>query len=129
MTGMGPILMTAILTLPALAVLLIPFHDESGAADTRNSLAGLRTRETLASPEAWNAAHAWARAPMRRLALIMAGVLAAAVAAEAALGLPEPAGVAVVLAQALLLVGGLLLIARRAHLVAARVNRERAAGT
>ncbi|MGW0482393.1 SdpI family protein [Nonomuraea sp. NPDC003214] len=126
---MGPVLMTAILTLPALALLLVPFHDESGATDSRNGLAGLRTRETLASREAWDAAHAWARGPMRGLALVMAGVLAAAVAAEAALDLPEPAGVAFVLAQALLLVGGLALIGRRAHLVAARVNRELATGS
>ncbi|MEV4219655.1 SdpI family protein [Nonomuraea sp. NPDC049725] len=126
---MGPVLMTAILTLPALALLLVPFHDESGAADSRNGLAGLRTRETLASREAWDAAHAWARGPMRGLALVMAGVLAAAVAAEAALDLPEPAGMAFALAQALLLVGGLALIGRRAHLVAARVNRELATGS
>lgn len=46
-------------------------------------------------------------------------------AAEVALEPPEPAGVAIVLAQAFLLVGGLLGIGRRAHLVAARVNRLR----
>lgn len=46
--GMGPLLITAILALPALALALVPFHDETGATDTRNGLAGLRTRETLA---------------------------------------------------------------------------------
>lgn len=43
---MGPVLVTSLLTLPALAVLLIPFDDESG---TRNQLSGARTRQTLAS--------------------------------------------------------------------------------
>ncbi|MGI5270736.1 SdpI family protein [Nonomuraea sp. CA-218870] len=136
---MGPILMSAILTAPVLPLLLIPFHDESGAVDGRNGLAGTRTRETLASREAWDAAHAWARAPMRRPAGAIGGVLVVCAGAALALGLPEGAQPAVVAAQAGLLVGGLLvggllvggllmggltLIGRRADRVAARVERE-----
>ncbi|GAA4517052.1 MULTISPECIES: SdpI family protein [Nonomuraea] len=121
---MGPILINAILTAPALALLLIPFHDESGAVDSRNGLAGLRTRETLASREAWDAAHTWAKVPMRMLAAAMAGVLVVSAAAELAVGLPEGVQVATILAQAGLLIGGLGLIGWRAHRVAARVNRE-----
>lgn len=58
---------------------------------------------------------------MRRLALTMAGVLVAAVAAKAALELPELAEVAIVLAQAFLLMGGLLWIGRRRFKVGHRV--------
>lgn len=121
---MGPIIMNAILTVPALALLLIPFHDESGAVDSRNGLAGLRTRETLASRGAWDAAHAWAKRPMRGLAAAMAGVLGASVVAEQAFGLPASVQVGAVLLQAGLLVGGLVVIGLGAHRVAARVNRE-----
>ncbi|MDA0634103.1 SdpI family protein [Nonomuraea sp. MCN248] len=121
---MGPILISAILTVPVLLLLLIPFHDESGNVDGRNGLAGLRTRETLASRAAWDAAHAWARAPMRRLAGAVAGVLVVSAGAESAFGLAEGVQVAAVVAQAGLLVGGLTLIGWRANRVAARVNRE-----
>ncbi|MEV0754070.1 SdpI family protein [Streptosporangium sp. NPDC050280] len=119
---MDPVIMTSVLTLPALALLLIPFHDESGATDTRNQLAGLRTRQTLASREAWNAAHAWARAPMRRLAAAVGLVLAASVVAAALFDLPEAVGYAIIALQFTLLVGGLLLIGRRASRIAAEVN-------
>ncbi|WP_336209065.1 SdpI family protein [Nonomuraea sp. LPB2021202275-12-8] len=124
---MGSILMTAILTLPALALLIIPLYDESGAVDSRNGLAGLRTRQTLASREAWDAAHAWAKAPMRRLALLMVMVVAVSVVAELVLGPPDAAEAAVVTGQALLLVGGLLVICRQANRVAAETNSRIAA--
>ncbi|MFG1944615.1 SdpI family protein [Nonomuraea sp. NPDC048826] len=125
---MGPILITAILTAPVLLLLLIPFHDESGAVDSRNGLAGLRTRETLASREAWDAAHTWAKAPLRRLAAVMAGVLVVSAGVELVVGLPEGVQVAVVIGQAGLLVGGLSLVGWRAHRLAARVNHELAGG-
>ncbi|MEU8378226.1 SdpI family protein [Streptosporangium sp. NPDC048865] len=119
---MEPVIIASVLTLPALALLLIPFHDESGATDTRDHLAGLRTRQTLASREAWNAAHAWARAPMRRLAAAVGLLLAASVAAGLLLDLPEAAVYAILALQFTVLVGGLFLIVRRADRVAAEVN-------
>ncbi|MFC4113821.1 SdpI family protein [Nonomuraea zeae] len=63
---MSPLIVTSILTVPGLLLLLIPAHDESGAFDTRNGVVGIRTRQTMASREAWDAAHSWARMPMRR---------------------------------------------------------------
>ncbi|MEU4539143.1 SdpI family protein [Streptosporangium sp. NPDC023825] len=119
---MEPVIVASVLTLPALALLLIPFHDESGAADTRNHLAGFRTRQTLASREAWNAAHTWARAPMRRLAAALGLVLAASIAAGVLLDLPEAAGYAILALQFTLLIGGLSLIGLRADRIAAEVN-------
>lgn len=125
MAAMGPILITSILTLPTLLLLaFVPFYDETGAFDSRNGMAGLRTKETLASREAWDAAHAWAKVPMRRLVLVMAGVLGVSIAAEFAFGLSEIVQGAVVLAQAAIFMTGLGVIGWRAHKVAARVNRE-----
>src|SRR5690606_25286737 len=125
MATMGPILSTSILTLPTLLLLaFVPFYDETGSFDSRNGMAGLRTQETLASREAWDAAHAWAKVPMRRLVLVMAGVLGVSIAAEFAFGLSEVAQGAVVLAQAAIFMTGLGVIGWRAHKVAARVNRE-----
>ncbi|MER6949561.1 SdpI family protein [Nonomuraea sp. NPDC000554] len=117
--------MTSLLALPALALLLIPFHDESGAVDTRNRLLGLRTRHTLASREAWDAAHAWLRRPLRRLAVVMAAVLVGSIVGEMAFGLPEALALTVAASQAVLFVGGILLIGWRANKVAAQVNQRR----
>ncbi|MFI7615882.1 hypothetical protein ACIBP6_32155 [Nonomuraea terrae] len=121
---MGPVFMTSLLSLPAVALLLISFHDESGTVDTRNKLSGFRTRHTLASREAWDAAHAWLKRPLRRLAGAMAAVLVASVAADVGLDLPGAAEYLIISGQFTLLVGGLLLIGRRADRVAAEVNRQ-----
>ncbi|MFG3439633.1 SdpI family protein [Nonomuraea sp. NPDC047897] len=123
---MGPVLMTSLLTLPVLALLLISFHDTSGVVDTRNRLSGLRTRHTLASREAWDAAHTWLRRPLRRLAVVMTAVLIVCGVAETAFELPEPLAVTIAVSLPVVLVGGLVLIARRADQVAARVNRRQA---
>jgi hypothetical protein len=125
---MGPILITSLLTVPALAVLLVSFNDESGAVDTRNRLSGLRTRETLASREAWDAAHTALRRPMRRLAVVMAAVLVLSIVGELAFDLPQALTLTIVLSQAALLVGGVMSISWRANQVAARVNQRIARG-
>lgn len=117
--------MTSLLALPTLALLLIPFHEESGAVDTRNRLSGLRTRHTLASREAWDAAHAWLRRPLRRLAVVVAAVLVVSIASEMAFGLPEALALTIAASQAVLFVGGILLIGWRANKVAAQVNQRR----
>ncbi|RJL35849.1 SdpI family protein [Bailinhaonella thermotolerans] len=125
---MSPVFVVSLLTLPMLALLLIPFHDESGAVDTRNRLAGMRTRQTLASREAWDAAHAWLRRPLRRLAGVTAALLAVSVAGEMAFDLPGAVAAAIAVGLPAVLVGGLMLIARRADQIAARVNRQMAHG-
>ncbi|WP_194244008.1 SdpI family protein [Nonomuraea phyllanthi] len=109
-------------------MLLIPFHDESGKVDTRNQLSGLRTRQTLASREAWNAAHTSMRRPMRRLAGVMVAVLVVSIAGEIAFDLREVLLVTIPVSQAALLIGGLLLICWRANRVAAQVNQRMARG-
>ncbi|MCA2190721.1 SdpI family protein [Nonomuraea cavernae] len=129
MWGMGPVLVTSLTMLPSLALLLIAFHDESGTVDTRNRLSGLRTRETLASPEAWNAAHTWMRRPLRRLAGALAVVIGAAVISDTAFTLPEALEFAIIGAQLTILIGGLLLICRRANRVATQVNRQASSKT
>ncbi|MEV0591483.1 SdpI family protein [Nonomuraea cavernae] len=121
---MGPVFVTSLLMLPSLALVLIPFHDESGAVDTRNRLSGFRTRETLASPEAWNAAHTWARRPLRRLAGVMATVIGASVISDVAFTLPEAVEFVIIGIQLMILVVGVLLICWRANRVAAQVNRQ-----
>ncbi|MDF2709363.1 MAG: hypothetical protein K0R62_5015 [Nonomuraea muscovyensis] len=124
--NMGSVLVTSLLTLPALALLLIPFHDESGAVDTRNRLFGLRTRQTLASREAWDTAHTWMRRPVRRLAGAMTSVLVVSIASETAFDLSEVVSLTIVMSQLALFVGGLLLISWRADKVAAQVNLQMA---
>lgn len=121
---MGPVSVVSLLSLPVIAVLLISFHDESGAVDTRNRLSGLRTRETLASREAWDAAHAWMRRPMRILAAVLAVAAGLSVAADLVLDLPEAAVLPICLPQTALLIGGLLFVCRRADRVAAQVNER-----
>lgn len=121
---MGPILLSSILTLPVLAILLIPSYDKTGKTDSRTRLAGLRTSQTLASREAWDAAHAWARRPLRRLVVATAVVLALAVTAELTLPLSEAATAALLLGEFLFLFVGVMVITWRAHRVAADVNRR-----
>ncbi|MEU8040442.1 hypothetical protein [Streptosporangium sp. NPDC049078] len=41
---MDLVIMTSVLTLPALALLLLPFHDESGATPVRRHLPGFLVR-------------------------------------------------------------------------------------
>lgn len=122
----GPVFVTSLLTLPLLALLLIPFHDESSVIDTRNRLSGFRTRETLASREAWDAAHAWIRRPLRRLAGVSATVIGASMISDIVFPLPEVLEFAMIGTQLTVFIGGVLLIGRRANRVAAEVNRRAA---
>ncbi|MER5423410.1 SdpI family protein [Streptosporangium roseum] len=123
---MGPVFVTSLLTLPLLALLLIPFHDGSSAIDTRNRLSGFRTRETLASREAWDAAHAWIRQPLQRLAGVLATVIGASMISDIVFPLPEALEFAIIATQLTVFAGGVLLIGWRANRVAAEVNRQAA---
>jgi hypothetical protein len=123
---MGPVFVTSLLTLPSLALLLIPFHDASSVVDTRNSLVGFRTRETLSSREAWDAAHAWIRRPLKLLAGVLAAVTVVSVISDIAFTLPGALEIAIIATQLTLFISGVLLIGRRANRVAAEVNRQAA---
>lgn len=117
-------MLSSILTLPVLAIFLIPAHDKTGKTDTRSRLAGLRTSQTLASREAWDAAHAWARKPLLRLSITTAVILILASVAELTLPLPAAVTITLLLGEILFLFIGVMMITWRAHRIAAEVNRR-----
>jgi uncharacterized membrane protein len=117
------LLLAAVLVGAGVALAVIG-RKQRAATLHRNSVAGLRTSETLRSDEAWQAAHAATAGSITAggVGLLLAGAVVAVPA------ISERTAMAVLLGATGATLALVLAAGVRGHRIAARVNREASAG-